>query len=188
MKTIKHILIAFIAIATLHSCAGGGDQSANAEGFASLEKEIKSKFGDDAYYTDLSIMYIASIGNSIAVTVTEDPASLEMGEWTYSRGSWTQTSEITLEIPEGSQAKDFMFQLNEAISLKTLGGLIEKSAAQLSEEKNIENPTLSIASVYYPDNGDISKARFQFSLEPENGGTSFSYFYKFNGEFIEMNY
>jgi hypothetical protein len=34
----------------------------------------------------------------------------------------------------------------------------------------------------------MSKAQYVVQLEPENGGTSFSYFYELSGDFIEMNY
>ncbi|MEO9894684.1 hypothetical protein, partial [Aurantibacter sp.] len=77
---------------------------------------------------------------------------------------------------------------DETFSLAKLGGLVEKSIQQLKDEKNIENPILSIASINFPDNGDISKAKYWIKLEPENGGTSFSFYYKLDGAFIKMDY
>ena len=47
---------------------------------------------------------------------------------------------------------------------------------------------LNIAYIDFPDNGDMSKAEYYISLEPENGGTKFSFTYKLNGELIEMDY
>ena len=119
MKNLKfRTIIATAVMITLISCGGGvGDQPAKAEGFGSIEKVIKSKFGEDAYYTDLIIMDIKGIGNTIVATVTDDPESLKMGEWNLAQGSWNQRSEITLELPEGTKAVDFMFQLNENINL-----------------------------------------------------------------------
>ena len=111
-----------------------------------------------------------------------------MGQWDLAQGAWTERSEITLEVPEGTKAADFMFQLNENINLSKLGGLVQKSIKQLTAEKDIENPILSIAYVKFPKNGDLSKVEYTVTLEPENGGTSFSFFYKLNGEFINMNY
>jgi len=187
MKTLNFIVI--IAISTLTSCGGGtSKQSANAEGFEVIEREIKSKFGENSYFTDVVIMYNESIGNMIGVTVTKDPESLKMEKWNSSQNTWKQESEITLEVPENSKAADFMFQLNDEISLTKLGELIEKSSKQLQADKNIENPTLSIAFIKYPDNGDISKAEYSISLKPENGGTTFSFYYKLNGALIKMDY
>ena len=189
MKNLKITVIIVTAIITLISCGGGvGDQPANAEGFGVIEQEIKSKFGENAYYTDLKILYIKGIGNTVSTTVTDNPESLKMGEWNLAQGSWNQRSEITLELPEGTKAVDFMFQLNENISLSKLGELVEKSMKQLTAEKNIENPILSTAFVKFPKNGDISKTEYSVTLEPENGGTSFSFYYKLNGDFIEMDY
>lgn len=186
MKKIKFTLIAVLSALTLSSC-GGGTEAANAEGFGNLEKELKSKFGDDAYYTDLTISYIESIGNVISVTATEDPESLGMGEWNLSNGDWKQTSEVTLEVPEGTEAADFMFQLKDEVSLTVLGDLVEKSIELLTKEKSIE-PVLSMAFIMFPDNGDITNAKYAVKLEPKTGGTSFTYYYQLDGTFIEMDY
>ena len=174
---------------TLISCGGGtSKQPANAEGFTEIEKEIKNKFGKDAYYTKLNIMYDKSIGNIVSVTATESPESLKMGEWSLSQNSWRQSSEITLEVSKGSKATDFMFQLNDKINLTKLGELVEKSKKQLTAEKNIENPKLNTTHIYFPKNGDMSKAEYYVHLKPENGGTTFRFSYKLNGELIKMDY
>ena len=178
-------LFTIALLITLISCRGRtSKQPANAEGFGVIEKELKSKFGDDAYYTDLTITYNKSIGNIVTVTVTEAPESLKMGQWNSSQDIWKQNSEISLEVPQGSKAADFMFQLNEKINLTKLGELVEKSNNQLKIEKNIENAVLHTAFVKFPKNGDISKAEYTVMLKPENGGTTFTFSYKLNGELI----
>jgi hypothetical protein len=187
MKRIKLSGIA-LSLMALVSCSGSGNEAATADGFAEIEDGIKSEFGDDAYFTDLSVMYSESIGNTVSVTVTKDPESLEMGEWNQSQGAWTQTSDVSLEIPPGTKAADFMYQLGGEISLKELGGLIEKSKKQLTDEHELENPRLSIASVIFPDDGDISKAYYSINLEPEHGGTTFRFYYELNGELQSMDY
>lgn len=188
MRKLNFVVLA-LAVVSLMSCGGsGGTETHNAKGFGELESNLKSEFGADASYTDLTVMYVDGIGTSMNVTVTDDPASLQMGEWNNALGSWEQTSEITLEISEGSQASDFMFQLGDKISLTKLGELTEKAIAKLKADKGLENPVLSLATVRYPDNGDINEADYLITLEPENGGTSFSFFYTLDGEFVEMNY
>lgn len=189
MKVITLAAATLITSFAIISCGGGaGKEAATADGFSSIEESIKSKFGENAYFTKLSIIYDKSIGNMISVTVTEDPESLRMGEWTQAQGTWKQTSEVSLEVPEGTKAADFMYQLDDKINLKTLGELIEKSKKQLETEKSLSNPTLSIASIIYPKNGDISKATYSIDLKPENGGTTFMFSYKLNGELIKMDY
>lgn len=188
MENIKSKLSQLFAIAlliTLLSCGGGtSKQPANAEGFGAIEKELKSKFGDDAYYTDLTITYNKSIGNIVGVTVTEAPESLKMGQWNSSQNSWKQNSEISLEVPKGSKAADFMFQLNEKINLSTLGELVEKSSEQLKIDKKLENAALHMALIKFPKNGDIAKTEYTVILKLENGGTIFTFSYKLNGELI----
>ncbi|MFH6602346.1 hypothetical protein ACEZ3G_02575 [Maribacter algicola] len=188
MKKLKMALMGIIATMAI-SCGGGASkQPATADGFSGIEKELKKEFGNDAYYTELTIIYNESIGNSISTTVTNDPESMEMGQWTYAMGNWNQTSDITLEVPEGTKAADFMFQLNEKISLEKLGELVEKSREQLEEEKDIDNPRLEMAFIKYPKNGDIEAAEYIVKLQPENGGTSFTFSYGLEGSFIEMDY
>jgi len=188
MKTLKLTLLLVVVTFTFAACGGSSNEPASADGFGAIEKDIKSKFSDNAYFTKLTISYDKSVGNLIGVTVTEAPESLKMEEWNSMKGTWTKTSDVTLEVSEGSKAADFMFQLDDKINLTTLGGLVEKSIEQLKAEKSIEKPVLEMAFVSYPDNGDISKAKYVVMLEPENGGTSFTFFYKLSGEFIEMDY
>ncbi|UNY98602.1 hypothetical protein MQE36_16165 [Zhouia spongiae] len=190
MRTIKLLAVITVSTLMLLSCGGGGSskQPATAEGFASIEKEIKNKFGNDAYFTNMTIIYNKSIGNTISLTVTEAPESLKMGQWNLVNGSWNLNSDITIEVPEGTKAADFMFQLNDQINLAQLGGLVEKSKKQLTAEKDIKKPMLEMAFVKFPKNGDKSKTEYVVNLEPENGGTSFSFYYRLNGELIKMNY
>ncbi|MBU2930253.1 hypothetical protein [Winogradskyella psychrotolerans] len=189
MKTIKYIIILVIAISTLMSCGkDSGKQPATADGFADIESEIKSEFGHEAYYTDLTITYNKSIGNIISVTVTEDPSSLKMGQWNQTQGIWNQNSEISLEVPQGTKAEDYMFQLDEQINLSTLGELAEKANKKLTEDKKLENPTLSMAFVKFPKNGDVSKTEYTVMLKPEHGGTTFTFRYDLKGDLITMDY
>lgn len=189
MKKVNTTILLLFSTLFFISCGGGSSkQEANAEGFSEIENQLKEKFGNDAYYTELSIIYDETLGNSITVTVAENPESLQMEEWLQSQDNWQQNSDVTIEIPEGTKATDFMFQLNEKINLKKLGELVEKSKAQLTKEKNIEDPKLHIAFINFPDNGDVSKANYGINLEPKNGGTTFRFSYTLAGELIKMDY
>ena len=188
LKKIKFVLIV-IVITLLNACANDiSTQEANAEGFKAIENELKSKFGDNTYYTDLTIIYDSSIRNMVSVTVTNAPESLKMGQWNSAQGTWKQNSEVTLEVPQGTKAADFMFQLNDKINLTKLGELVEKSSKHLTNEKDIENPALEMAFIKFPKNGDVSKAEYNVNLKPENGGTTFRFNYKLNGDLIEKDY
>ncbi len=162
--------------------------AANAEGFAEIEKEIKEKFGNEAYFTDINIVYNESLGNIVNVTVTKDPESMKMEQWNQAQGKWEQTSDISIEVPEGTKAADFMYQLDDKINLKKLGELIEKSKEHLQKEKDLKNPVLSVASIIFPKNGDVSKTEYAINLNPENGGTTFRFYYNLDGELRTMDY
>lgn len=189
MKELKIKLIYIMSAVLLMACGGGASkQEANADGFEAIEEILKSKFGDDAHYTDLTITYNKAIGNIIGLTVTKAPESLQMDQWSLSQDNWTQTSEITLEVPQGTQAADFMFQLNKDINLGKLGKLVEKSKERLTAEKEIENPSLHMALINMPKNGDRENTQYVVMLKPENGGTTFTFNYDLDGALIQMDY
>ena len=66
--------------------------------------------------------------------------------------------------------------------------MVEKSSEQLTAEKKIENSLLDMAFVKFPKNGAISKTEYCIKLKPENGGTSFTFYYTLNGELEKMDY
>ncbi|MDY8136248.1 hypothetical protein [Aquimarina sp. 2201CG5-10] len=190
MRTIKlnirktSLLIATLGTLFLSSC--GGNLSDDKAGFQKIESELKSKFGDDAYYTNISIAYTKQLGLLLDAAATEDPSSLKLEEWNWVKNDWTQKSEITLEIT-GGKPKDFMFILNDQISISKMGELLEVSKQKLKEEKDIE-AILSLARIDAPDNGDKSKMAYNLTLEPENGGTSFYFTYDFDGNLKDFTY
>lgn len=189
MKNLKQVLATVICTVLLWSCGGGASkQDANAEGFEVIERVLNDKFGNNAHYTDLTITYNESIGNIIGVIVTDVPESMKMGQWSHSQDTWTQTSEIVLEVPRGTKAADFMFQLDDNINLKELGELVEKSKTLLSTEKGIENPSLHMAFIKMPKNGDRIKIEYVVMLRPKNDGTTFTFSYDLKGTLINTDY
>ncbi|WP_418510555.1 hypothetical protein [Corallibacter sp.] len=185
----KHIALVFILSLLFYSCRDNlSQQPTTAKGFSVLEQHLKSKFGEDAYYTNLSVVHNSTIGNSLNVIVAENPESLKMEEWNMVKNDWQQNSDIAIEVPQGTKATDYMYQLNNNINLTKLGGLVETSKLKLKKSKNLKNPKLSIASIKFPKNGDISKAEYLVTLEPEHGGTTFSFFYTLDGNLIKIDY
>lgn len=185
MRTIN-LLFSVLLLTTLVSCGGAGTNGS--EGFTTVESDLRDQFGDQAYYIELTITHNDAIGNIISTTVTKDPESLMMGQWTQTQGNWQQTAEVSIEIPEESKASDFMFQLGETVSLKKLSELVEQSKKNLTAEKDLSNPRLHMAMVKYPDTGEEKKAEYIVMLQPETGGTTFTYSYQLNGELIGMDY
>ena len=188
LKTLSIVFVLLLVLQITSCSSSTHNQPATAEGFQNIENAIKDTFGKDAFYTDLTITYNKSIGNIVGVTVTENPESLKMGQWNLTQDTWQQNSDITIEVPAGTKASDYMFQLGETISLSKLGALVEQSIQKLKDEKDIKNPILSIAGLNFPDNGDISKAQYVINLQPENGGTTFSFYYTLSGDLIKMDY
>lgn len=188
-KLNKQVVIVCITTLLFMACSDNlSQQPTTAKGFSAIEQELKSKFGEDAYYTNLSVIHNETIGNTISVTVAQDPESMKMEEWNVVQNNWKQSSDIVIEVPQGTKATDYMYQLGDNINLTKLGGLVETSTQKLKDMKNLKNPKLSIASIKFPKNGDVSKAEYLVTLEPEHGGTAFSFFYTLDGNLIKMDY
>ncbi|GAA0745311.1 MULTISPECIES: hypothetical protein [Flavobacteriaceae] len=188
-KLNKQVVIVCITTLLFMACSDNlSQQPTTAKGFSAIEQELKSKFGEDAYYTNLSVIHNETIGNTINVTVAQDPESMKMEEWNVVQNNWKQSSDIVIEVPQGTKATDYMYQLGDNINLTKLGGLVETSTQKLKDMKNLKNPKLSIASIKFPKNGDVSKAEYLVTLEPEHGGTAFSFFYTLDGNLIKMDY
>jgi hypothetical protein len=181
------IVVVMVVISLLSCSTPTHTQPADAIAFNAIEKVMKSEFGENACYTNLTISYNKINGNVINTIVTNAPKSLKMEKWNSTQNTWKKTSDIFIEVPNGTKAKDFMFQLNDTINLSTLGDLVEKSSKQLQQEKNIEQPALYLASIQFPKNGDISKTEYCIMLKPENGDETFSFFYTIDGKLIKMN-
>lgn len=181
MKRLLLIILFIFSVTNVTSCKKGiHKQPTNSKGFEEIEKEIKEKFGNNPYFTELSISYSKKTGNRINLTVTKNPQLSKIEEWNNIKGNWNQYSEISFETPKGMKASDFMFQLDKNINLKRIGQLIELSKKSLKEEQHIKNSFLDLTFIKFPKNGDLSKTEFIVQLKQENNNTIFSFNYPVN--------
>jgi hypothetical protein len=182
-----------ISLLLMTSCGSSSSKyTPDAEGFAKIQADMKSKFGDDAYYSNIGIVYTSgkAPGSGIALnlTVTKDPASLSMEEWVYSSyGGWRKTADVTIEVPKDVDAREFMYQLAGKFDLKKIGELVEVSAKKLADEKQIKGAVLNMAQLN-PGNRPASTTDIYISMQPENGGTAFSFHYDLDGNLISFDY
>jgi citrate lyase gamma subunit len=184
-KSLSYQLAFLFAALLMTSCAKNFTQ--DAAGFEEIQNELKSKFGENAYYTNFTVTYDKTVGTIILVTETSDPESLKLEEWQYMRGAWEQRSDVTLEVSDG-KSNDFMYQLSGKFDLKKIGDLIEQSVKKLADEKKIDNAKVKIVSMNTPDNDSAEHTKILIALEPANGGTSFSFFYDLDGNLLSFNY
>jgi hypothetical protein len=175
------------------SCGSSSSKyTPDAEGFAKIQNDLKSKFGDDAYYSNIGVVYTAGnapgSGIVLTLTVTKDPSSLLMEEWAYSSyGGWRQTANVTIEVPEDADASEFMYQLTGKFDLKKIGELVEVSAKKLADEKQLKGAVLEMAQLN-PGNRPASSTDIYISMKPENGGTTFSFHYDLDGNLTSFDY
>jgi hypothetical protein len=187
---MRKSLFGIVLCATMLSFVSCGNRNYTQDGAGveALGEDLQAKFGADAWYTELHLMY--SDGQAVVtVTETDDPASLAMREWTWSGYTgWKQTSDVTLEITGDAAPEEFMFQLGKDVDMKLIGSLVEKSKTQLTAEKNIEKPRFERLSMSTPDDEDKSAMRIRIELQPENGGTDFNFSYNLAGELLDFDY
>ncbi|MEN7551296.1 hypothetical protein AAG747_25485 [Rapidithrix thailandica] len=186
-NNVNFVLFAFM-VSIFSSCTQLGlvkEDFTTKEGLKEFEEELISKFGKDAYFTDFGISH-SQHGSVANVTVTSDPSSLKMGSWIYHKGLWEQTSDITLEIPDGAKAEDFMYTHKE-LDFDQINELVEKSKTKVKEEKDMD---VVVYTIYLsaPDDADFSRMRYSLDLRPENGGTSFSFYYNMDGSLHSFDY
>jgi hypothetical protein len=189
-----YVLWLCLSLFLVTSCGGNSSKySTDAEGFGKIQKDLISKFGENAYYDQIFI------GNNLPanrpgggiwmqVNVTKDPESLKMEEWAYTSATgWKQTSDITVEIPEGADMKDFLFQLGDKFDLKKVGEMVTSSAKKLADEKNLKNAVMESAT-FNTMRSPVSETKIFIYMKPENGGTTFDFRYDLDGNLEDFSY
>lgn len=183
------ILIGF----TITACeyfGGGGRTFETEEGVKETREQLDSKFGKGAWYTDVTLSYDKSTGTVITGTGTADPNSPKLIERHLMKGIWKDLSEITMEISGGGQPKDFMFTLDQ-VNMDKIPALVKQSKEKVSKEKGIKDVVVTWVSISMPDklnNDKPAKPSYRLNVEPESGGTHFTFIYDVQGNFENMIY
>lgn len=156
--TILKLIIKITIVLTtlmLFSC-GKTTYENNINGFVEIENDLKKKFGNNAFYTDITIELNGKNVTQIEVTQTQDPDLLKMQGWKHQKNTWKQFSEVNLELKTG-EIKDYMFQLGNEINLTKVN--------QIKENIPLKEPFyLSKVKIISPNNGDTSKLQYQVQV------------------------
>ena len=171
----------------MYSCGNSG-YTQDSKGFARIGEDLKKKFGEDALYSKIAISYDKNVGTILNVEVTQEPSSMKMWGWTFMKGVWDKTTEITVELEDPADIRQFLFDLNTDVNMEKFGEMLDSAKKRLVEEKNVPKPTLSIASIMARDNSEDEHFKYFINLKPENGGTSYDFFYHANRELYLFNF
>lgn len=185
MKKITRLFCALGAAVVLFSCKNTDYQDAST--ITELKNELQSKFGKEAYYTQISVTN-SKTGSVVVVSQTSDPASLKMSDWTKLQGFWKETAEIALEVSEGVNPADFMFKLGEKVDLDLVGKLVDQSKEKVISEKKIKDVFVKHININAPNDGDFSRMFYYISIEPKGGGTTFTFYYDLQGNLTRFDY
>jgi|SRR5690606_33327319 len=188
IKMKKIVFLSTILISSLlySSCKKGFNFQK--ESLIQLSEELQNKFTEDAWYTSIIIRGQNGTHNTVVVDVTKDPNSLKQEQWAYDGGFWEKKSNISLEI-EG-EPTNYMFQIDNEISLEFAYNLIDKTLEDLKNEEEILDPldvrTLSIRSSSEM-NSKEEGVLYTITIFNENTAKSYSYVYYLNGELKNKN-
>ncbi|WP_136467480.1 hypothetical protein [Flagellimonas onchidii] len=183
MKKIIYIPLLLLLL----SCNKGKRSYEDKVSIEELKTELISKFGKDAYYTKLSITN-KDYGSFVSVSQTDEPSSLKMTDWNYSKGSWKQTSDVTLELFQGAKAVDFMFQLDKIVDFDLIGKVVEESKKKIIEEKGISEVRVENIIIKAPNDGNFNNMKYYITISPKSGGTDFEFWYKIDGTLDHFDY
>lgn len=188
IKMKKIVFLSTILISSLlySSCKKGFNFQK--ESLIQLSEELQNKFTEDAWYTSIIIRGQNGTHNTVVVDVTKDPNSLKQEQWAYDGGFWEKKSNISLEV-EG-EPTNYMFQIDNEISLEFAYNLIDKTLEDLKNEEEILDPldvrTLSIRSSSEM-NSKEEGVLYTITIFNENTAKSYSYVYYLNGELKNKN-
>jgi len=183
MKLITYIFL-FISIISMSSC-NNEDFTPNVKGFHKIEQDLKNEFGVNSYYTDFSVKSNPENEHVISVTVTKDPSSLQMKGFHNTNGDWEQISEVNLELTKG-KIEDYMFTLNEMVSITKIGTLVEKSIKRLTKINKLKNITFYEASIEAPSNGEKSEMLYHIQLKSQED-VYYNFRYNMKGDFCSLD-
>lgn len=186
MKSFKFSMLSTMLFAVL-ICFTQCKPSITTDNLLEFEKDLKSKFGNNAFYTNISIGNDKAVGSIVNVTATNDPSSLKMTEWKQMCGTWEETADVTMEIEDGS-ADEFMFSLGKEVSMAKANELLLLSKKKLADEKQINTTFVTLLMINTPSRGTKAESTYMISLEPENGGTAFNFIYDLSGKLISFTF
>lgn len=181
LSVLPLILFAFL----LSACSGS--YTFEASSLDKLNTDLKTKFGEDAWYTSIVLKNNSSGKNIVTVDVTKDPNSLRQAQWVL-RGEWEKSSDISLRIDNG-KPEDYMFQLDKEVSFKMIGKLIQQSIDQLKNEENIVDATVQTASAITKNeiSNKQSGVLYTISLHSAAKDKSYSFVYNLDGSLKDFN-
>ncbi len=179
---MRTFLCFFCCLVFLSSCTKQ-EYNTSIQGFRQLEKDLKEKFGENAHYTDLTILQNTNKGLDINLLVTENPYSYKMDGWNYKNGDWQKITEVYLELNQGD-ITNYLYTLKQEVNIMKIA-YIANLSIQRTEEKGLVNVSLNQIEVLSPNNGDKSKMGYMISLISKDKAVK--YHYNLKGDLIEEN-
>lgn len=160
----------------------------NEAGMQKLQKDLFDKFGENAWYSEISILSVSDNETALRVKETADPNSLRAKAWLKQSEDWIPQDEVMLQFNDGTP-KEHLFQLSKGkMSLKTLADLIAQSNAKL-KEKGLGSAKINFVSIQSAQlvKSDAQRVIYNISYENKSDNKSYSFVYDMNGKLVSFN-
>jgi hypothetical protein len=160
----------------------------NAEGMGKLNSVLKEKFGDDAWYTGVTIRTISADETAVIVEETKDPNSLKQEQWMKQSDSWQKLSNVALQIQNG-KPEDYMFQLDKQASLSRLNELMQECRGKLREVEQVPDAEITFASIKSTNEVHNRNERILYTISFHSAAKdkSYSFVFGLDGKLKDFN-
>lgn len=154
-------------------------------GMEKLEQILEQKFGQDAWYSEITVLSQSEDETLIRVKETKDKEFLKGKTWVKQGDTWMDMENIQFTFDDGNPESHF-FQLNKAVSLDTLIALTQRCLKQL------ENEGLKEISVYFISiqSAPIVKSasqRYLYSVSLMDKSSGEKYYFQFDSQGKPVN-
>lgn len=188
MRTITSLIL--VSLFILSSCDSDNNERLyeTNEGINTVIKELEEEFGENAAYTSLNFSFNEETGTLIQAEGTNNFDDNKMMGRMRSNESWTDQSEITVEIQGEAKIRDFLLSTDQ-MNLVKLPEMVEDAKRRVMEDKKIDEAVVNSVLLNTPNKmTDISGMRYFITVTPVNEETDFTVEYNFKGEFQKMDY
>lgn len=116
-----------------------------------LIADLKTRFGEQAQYNRITMLYDKSAANVYNLSVLSTENQQLLHEWQYTYGGWKKAADVTMTLNSGKPT-DYVFTLQNT-DLTKLVALAPDAKTQIATTRKIDPNLLTIrsVSVYKPN-------------------------------------
>lgn len=150
-------------------------------GMTKLEQILADKFGEQAWYSEITVLSAGDNETMIRVKETKEEGFQKGKTWVKQGDTWMNMENIQYTFDDDNPQSHF-FQLNKTVSLDTLIALTQRSRKQL-EDEGLNELSVHYISVQSAPIVRNANQRFLYfvSLQDNNSGEKYDFRFDMQG-------